>query len=54
MTREPAAWAEFDFIKDKPSLPRIYDGAYLNFLAMPSGTIATIPLLGEMSFIWSS
>ena len=53
MTREATAWAEFDFIKDKPSMPRIYDGAYLNFLAMPSGTVATIPLLGEMTFIWS-
>jgi hypothetical protein len=52
MTKEATSWAEFDFIKDKPSLPRIYDGAYLNLLAMPSGTIATIPLLGEATFIW--
>jgi hypothetical protein len=52
MTREATAWAEFDFIKDKPSMPRIYDGAYLNFLVMPSATIAAIPLLGEITTIW--
>lgn len=54
MTREATAWCEFDFIKDKPSIPRIYDGAYLNFLVMPSGTIATIPFIGETTFIWDS
>ncbi len=52
MTRELTAWAEHDYITDKPSLPRIYDGAYLNFLAMPGGTIAAIPIIGEATFIW--
>jgi hypothetical protein len=52
MTRDPGAWAEFDFIKDKPSLPRIYDDAFLGFLAMPSATIATIPVIGEITTIW--
>src|SRR5574343_131369 len=52
MTRESTAWAEFDFIKDKPSLPRIYDNAYLNFLVMPSATIASVPVIGEATFIW--
>jgi hypothetical protein len=52
MTREPGAWAEFDFIKDKPSIPRIYDGAFLNFLVMPSATIAAIPIIGEITTIW--
>ena len=54
MTREVTAWAEFDFIKDKPSFPRIYDGAYLNFLTMPSGSIAAVPIVGETTFIWGS
>jgi hypothetical protein len=53
-TREATAWAEFDFVKDKPSLPRIYDGAYLNFLCNSSATIAAIPLIGECTFIYSS
>jgi hypothetical protein len=51
MTREATAWAEYDFIKDKASLPRIYDGAYLNLLVMPSGGIAAVPVLGEFTFI---
>jgi len=53
MTREATAWAEYDFIKDKASLPRIYDGAYLNLLVMPSGGIAAVPVLGEFTFIWN-
>lgn len=52
MTREPTAWCEYDFIKDKPSLAQILDGAYLNLLVMPSGTIATIPIVGKMTTIW--
>lgn len=52
MTREPTAWCEFDFIKDKPSLAQILDGAYLNLLVMPGGTIATIPLVGKITTIW--
>ena len=54
MTMETTAWAEFDFVTHKPSLPRIYDGAYLNFLAMPSATIAAIPIIGEITTIWGS
>jgi hypothetical protein len=54
VTREATAWAEYDFIKDKPSIPRIYDGAYLNFLCNSTATISAIPLIGEISFIWSS
>jgi hypothetical protein len=54
MTRETTAWAEFDFLTMKPSLPRIYDGAYLNFLVMPSATIAAIPIIGEITTIWGT
>jgi len=54
MIREATAFAEFDFIKDKPSIPRIYDDAYLNFLTMPNGTIAAVPIMGEITTIWSS
>jgi hypothetical protein len=54
VTREATAWCEIDFIIDKPSLPRIYDGAYLSFLCNTSATIAAVPLIGEITFIWSS
>lgn len=52
MTREATAWCEFDFVKDKPSLAQIQDGAYLNLLVMPRGTIAAIPVIGKMTTIW--
>jgi hypothetical protein len=52
MTREITAWSEWDFIKDKPSMPRIYDGAYLNLLCMCSATVAANAIIGEATFIW--
>jgi hypothetical protein len=54
MTREATAWSEFDFIKDKPSLPRIYDGAYLNLLVLATATVAAIPVIGEITTVWST
>jgi hypothetical protein len=54
MTRETTAWAEFDFIKDKPSLPRIYDGAYLSMLVLATATVAAVPIIGEITTIWGS
>jgi hypothetical protein len=52
MTREVTAWCEIDFIKDKPSLPRIYDGAFLSLLSLATATVATVPVLGEITTIW--
>jgi hypothetical protein len=52
MTRETTAWCEFDFIKDKPSLPRIYDGAFLSLIMMSSASMAGVPVRGEMTTIW--
>lgn len=45
---------EVDFLLDRPSLPKIVDGAYLNFLACPGGatSLATIPFYGDMTFTW--
>lgn len=52
MTKEITAWCEFDFLKDKMSLPRIYDGAFLGLMVMPSATIASVPIIGEITTIW--
>ena len=54
MTRETTAWCEFDFIKDKPSMPRIYDGAYLNLMVLATGSVAGAATLGEITTIWST
>jgi hypothetical protein len=53
-TSTAGTYCEFDFIKDKSILPRVYDGAYLNFLVMPSGSLAAIPITGEFTTIWGS
>jgi hypothetical protein len=45
---------EVDFMRDRPSLPRVYDDAYLNFLALPSGSLSAAPIMGDASFTWST
>lgn len=45
---------EVDFLRDRPSLPRIYDDAYLNFLALANGSLSAAPIMGDASFAWSS
>jgi hypothetical protein len=45
---------EKDFIKDTGlSSPRVYDGAYLNFIALPNASIAAAPIIGTCEIIWS-
>jgi len=45
--------AERDYLVDFPSLPRIYDGAHLNFLACPNGSLAAAPIHGDIEVVWS-
>jgi hypothetical protein len=52
-TRETTAWTEVDFIMDRPSMPRIYDGAFLGLLTLATATVAAVPVIGEMTTIWS-
>ena len=44
--------AERDYLIDFPSLPRIYDGAYLNFIALPNGSLAAAPIYGDIQVVW--
>ena len=44
--------SETDFLIDLPSLPKIYDGAYLNLLFCPNGSAAAVPIFGELTVIW--
>ena len=44
--------SETDFVIDIPSLPKIYDGAYLNLLCYPNGSVAAVPIFGEFTTIW--
>jgi hypothetical protein len=53
MLRGIDAPVEVDFLTDRPSLPRFYDGAFLNILAFPNGSFAAAPFHGDMTIIWS-
>jgi hypothetical protein len=50
--REITAVTETDFVYELPSMPKIYDGAYLNFICMPNGSAAAAVLQGEITTIW--
>jgi hypothetical protein len=53
MLREITAASERDFVRDTPGCPRIVDGAYLNLLCCPNGSVAAAPLYGELSTFWN-
>jgi len=53
MIRGIDAPTEVDFLVNAPSLPEVKDGAYLNYLALPNGSLAATPLHGTAEFIWS-
>jgi hypothetical protein len=51
--REVSVAAEIEFGRQRPIFPRIYDGAYLNMIARPSGSVAAGQLAGWAKFAWS-
>lgn len=52
-TQEVTAYCEFDFLTMKPNLPRIYDGAYLNMMICPNGSMAGVGINGTLTAIWN-
>ena len=44
--------SETDFVIDSPSLPKIYDGAFLGLICYPYGSAAAQPIFGEITTIW--
>lgn len=52
--REINTMAEFGFIHQHPGAPRIYDGAYLNFIVNTPASIAAGLLTGYVNFAWSA
>lgn len=46
--------AEKDFyLQSGGKLPLIEDDAYLNFISCPNGSLSAVPLLGDLSFVWT-
>lgn len=52
MQREGLTVTEHSLIHQKLALPRIYDGAYINFLLQSSSTGNPGAIRGELDFIW--
>jgi hypothetical protein len=50
--RDTMSVSETDFVYEFPSLPKIYDGAYLNMLCMPNGSVAGVAIQGEIHTLW--
>lgn len=46
--------AEIDYLVDQPTMPRIVDGAYLNWVVCPSGSLAATALHGTIETVWGS
>lgn len=46
------AATEIDYLTDMASLPVIEDDAYLNFIALPSGTLSGAPIHGVIETTW--
>lgn len=53
MLRGVDAPVEVDFLQDRPSMPRIVDGAYLNLLALPMGNLSGTALHGTIETTWN-
>lgn len=45
---------EVDFLRDRPSMPRIVDDAYLNFICYPSGSLSAAGIHGTIQTTWST
>lgn len=43
---------EIDYLTDMASMPTIEDDAYLNFLALPNGTLSGAPIIGIIETTW--
>lgn len=50
---ETTAASETDYLLDAATLPVIEDDAYLNFIAMPTGTLANAPIIGILETTWN-
>ena len=53
VVREIDTMNEIECVRMRPGAPRIYDGAYLNLIANPAGSIAAGQLAGYAKFAWS-
>ncbi len=51
--REQTAPCEIDYFKDFLSMPKIFNGAYLNFIGSGNGNLSATQIHGTLKTIWS-
>jgi hypothetical protein len=51
---ELSSTVEKNFLREQAALPRIYDGAFLNYIYnLSTQTSAILPMVGQAQFIWT-
>jgi hypothetical protein len=53
MIRGIDAPTEVNYLENTATLPVVKDGAYLNLISLPNGSLAATPIHGVAEFIWS-
>lgn len=53
MIRGIDAPVEIDYLQNFSQCPIIKDNAYLNFIACPSGSLASVPIHGDIKLVWN-
>jgi hypothetical protein len=51
--RENSAPVEIDHLIHHNQLPRIYDDAFLGYLCLPNGSLASVVLSGTLKIVWN-
>jgi hypothetical protein len=51
--REQTAPVEVDYLTMQASAPVVQDGAYLNFICLPNGSLSGVNIHGELTTIWN-
>lgn len=51
--REITAPTEVNYAINFPSLPKVADDAYLNFICYPAGSLLSANILGDATFVWN-
>jgi hypothetical protein len=51
---ELSSTVEKNFLREQAALPRILDGAFLNYIYnLSTNTSAILPMVGQAQFIWT-
>jgi hypothetical protein len=52
--REASTASEVELLSGRAGAVRIYDGAFLGFLAQTAGSVSAVPLVGQLDYYWTA